>query len=193
MLWVEGHWTLVRNTGPQPESFFAINTDITARRAVQLQLQQLNRELDERVQRRTAQLEAINRELESFSYSVSRDLRAPLSTISGFSQFLARSDGDTLSAKGRSYLERIRSGARQMGELIEGLLCLAQLSRQPVEIQEVDLSRLAAQVAQGCQECEPGRDVQLRIQDGLSVRGDPRQLLALMQNLVGNAWKFSAR
>lgn len=148
VLWVEGHWTLVRDVAGQPESFFAINTDITARRAVQLELQQLNVELDDRVQRRTAQLEAVNRDLESFSYSVSHDLRAPLSTIAGFSQLLAKSDGDTISEKGKSYLDRIRTGARQMGELIEGLLSLAQLSRQPAAMQDVDLSQLARQVEQ---------------------------------------------
>lgn len=193
VLWVEGNWTLVRNAAGQPESFFAINTDITARRAVQLELQQLNAELEERVQRRTAELEAVNKDMESFSYSVSHDLRSPLGAIAGFSQLLARSDGEKISEKGKHYLDRIRSGAKQMSELIEGLLSLAHLSRQPVDRQDVNLSQLARQVEQACREREPERQVQVQIQDGLNVRGDPRLLLALMQNLLGNAWKFSAR
>lgn len=193
VLWVEGNWTLVRDAAGQPESFFAINTDITARRAVQLELQQLNIELEDRVQRRTAQLEAVNRDLESFSYSVSHDLRAPLSTIAGFSHLLAKSDGEKISEKGKRHLDRIRAGARQMGELIEGLLSLAHLSRQQIDMQDIDLSLLARQVAQACREREPERQVQVHIQDGLSVRGDPRLLLAVMQNLLGNAWKFSAK
>jgi light-regulated signal transduction histidine kinase (bacteriophytochrome) len=124
---------------------------------------------------------------------VSHDLRSPLSTIAGFSQLLAKTDGDKISEKGKHYLDRIRTGARTISELIEGLLSLAQLSRQPVDMQDVDLSQLARQVEQACRERESERQVQVHIQDGLSVRGDPRLLLAVMQNLLGNAWKFSAR
>lgn len=193
VLWVEGHWTLVRDAAGQPESFFAINADITARRAVQQELQQLNVELDDRVRRRTAELEAVNRDLASFSYSVSHDLRSPLNSIAGFSQLLAKTDGEKISEKGRHYLARIRSGANTMSELIEGLLSLAQLSRQPVDMQDVNLSQLARQVEQACREREPERQVQVHIQEGLSVRGDPRLLLAVMQNLLGNAWKFTAK
>ncbi|UUZ78303.1 PAS domain S-box protein [Polaromonas sp. P1(28)-13] len=193
VLWVEGHWTLVRDAAGPAGILFAINADITVRRAVQRELQQLNVELDDRVQRRTAELEAVNRDLESFSYSVSHDLRSPLSTIAGFSQLLAKTDGDKISEKGKHYLDRIRTGARTISELIEGLLSLAQLSRQPVDMQDVDLSQLARQVEQACREREPDRQVQMHIQDGLSVRGDPRLILAVMQNLLGNAWKFSAR
>lgn len=160
---------------------------------MELKLQQINQGLDKRVELRTAQLEAVNRELESFSYSVSHDLQTPLSTITGFSQLLAKSDGDKLSEKGKSYLARISSGANQMGELIEGLLSLAQLSHKKVDVQDVDLSLIARDVAQACCEREPQRKVKVHIQDRLRVHGDPRQLLAVMQNLVGNAWKFSAR
>ena len=193
VLWVEGHWTLVRDAAGQPESFFAINADITARRAVQQELQQLNVELDDRVRRRTAELEAVNRDLASFSYSVSHDLRSPLSTIAGFSQLLAKADGEKISEKGKHYLDRIRTGAKTISELIEGLLSLAQMSRQPVDMQDVNLSQLARQVEQACREREPERQVLLHIQDGLSVRGDPRLLLAVMQNLLGNAWKFTSK
>lgn len=193
VLWVEGHWTLVRDAAGQPESIFVINADSTARRAVQQELQQLNVELDDRVRRRTAELEAVNRDLASFSYSVSHDLRSPLNSIAGFSQLLAKTDGENISEKGKHYLARIRSGANTMSELIEGLLSLAQLSRQPVDMQDVNLSQLARQVEQACREREPERQVQVHIQEGLSVRGDPRLLLAVMQNLLGNAWKFTAK
>jgi PAS domain S-box-containing protein len=193
VLWVEGNWTLVRDDAGQPVSFFAIYTDITARRAVQMELQQLNVALEGRVQLRTAQLEAANRDLESFSYSVSHDLRTPLGTITGFSQLLTKTDNDKISEKGKRYLDRICNSAKQMGELIEGLLSLAQMSRQPVDMQAVDLSLLARKVEQACPEREPERQVQLHIQDGLIAHGDTRLLLAVMQNLLGNAWKFSAR
>jgi PAS domain S-box-containing protein len=193
VLWVEGNWTLVLDDAGKPVSFFAIYTDITKRRAAQMELQQLNLELEGRVHLRTAQLEKANRDLESFSYSVSHDLRAPLGTITGFSQLLAKTDEDKISEKGKHYLGRIRNGAKQMGELIEGLLSLAQMSHQPVDVQEVDLSLLARRVEQACREREPERQVQLHIQDGLNARGDPRLLMTVMQNLLGNAWKFSAR
>ncbi len=153
----------------------------------------LNSELEERVHRRTAQLEAANQELEAFSYSVSHDLRSPLKTIDGFSHLLERIIGDKAGEKGTHYLNRIRTGVQQMGELIDGLLSLAQLSRDRLQISKVDLTAIARRVAQECQERDPGRQAQIRIQDEMLVTGDRRQLLVVMQNLLGNAWKFTSR
>ncbi|MES2974431.1 MAG: ATP-binding protein [Pseudomonadota bacterium] len=157
-------------------------------------------ELENRVQQRTAELEianrellAANRELEAFSYSVSHDLRAPLSTINGFSRLLARVEAHRLDETSKHYLNRIELGTRNMGELIEGLLSLAQLSRKKLHMETVDLSALAQQTAQVFRDAEPARVAEVGIEPGLAASGDRVLLTAVMQNLVGNAWKFSAR
>jgi PAS domain S-box-containing protein len=190
---VEGHWTLVHDDLGAPTSVLAINTDIRERKQAQEEILRLNAGLEERVRQRTTQLQAANQELESFSYSVSHDLRTPLSTIAGFSQLLAKVDGNNVSEKGKHYLNRICAGAKQMGELIEGLLSLAQLNHGQIKLENVDLSAIAKQVEQACREREPERQVQVHIQEGLHAHGDPRLLSAVLQNLLGNAWKFTAK
>jgi PAS domain S-box-containing protein len=175
------------------DKVLGVSVDITERKRANEEILQLNAELEERVQQRTAQLEAMNTELEAFSYSVSHDLRSPLNTIDGFSQLLLRLEGDKISDKGRNYLNRIRSGTRQMNELIEGLLSLAQLSHHQLQLERVDLSAVARQAETALREREPTREVQINIQEGLLVHGDPRLLSAVMHNLLGNAWKFSSR
>ena len=153
----------------------------------------LNSELEERVRQRTAQLEAANRELEAFSYSVSHDLRSPLKSIDGFSHLLARSIGDKAGEKGAHYLNRIRNGVRQMGELIDGLLSLAQLSRDKLQFDVVDLADIARGIEKEFREREPDRQAHILIQKTMPVRGDQRLLSVLLQNLLGNAWKFTSR
>ncbi|MEP6965935.1 MAG: PAS domain S-box protein [Polaromonas sp.] len=170
----------------------AVERDITERRRQQEDILNLNSALQERVQLRTSQMKVANRELEAFSYSVSHDLRSPLNTIYGFSQLLAKLDGDNVSEKGRHYLDRIRAGAGQMADLIEGLLMLANLSREQIRAENVDLSSIARRVKAECQAREPSRRAQVNIQDGLSAHGDRRLLSAVFENLLGNAWKFSS-
>ena len=159
----------------------------------------LNGELEERVRQRTAQLETTNRELQAFSYSVSHDLRAPLKTINGFSHLLGRavSDqagaGDKTDEKITHYLNRIRAGTRQMGDLIDGLLSLAQLSRGTLQVGNVDLTAIARRIERECREREPQRQVEVKIQDAMHVQGDTRLLDAMMQNLLLNAWKFTSK
>lgn len=154
---------------------------------------QLNQGLEARVRQRTAQLQAANQELGAFSYSVSHDLRAPLRSIDGFSRLLERLLAAQASEQGRHYLNRIRTGVRHMGELIDGLLSLAQLSRDSLHVGPVDLADIARQLALECRESEPERQANIRIQDEMHVTGDPRQLLVVMQNLLGNAWKFTSK
>lgn len=191
--WVEFEIVPIADARGSLTHFVAVERDITERKRAEEKILQLNAELEDRVQRRTAQLEAANRELEAFSYSVSHDLRSPLNTINGFGQMLLSRHADKLDDKGRHCLSRIRAGTRQMGDLIDGLLSLAKLSRDPLQLEVVDLSGIASRVEQECREQEPERQVQVQIQDGLLVRGDAVLLSVVLQNLLGNAWKYSAR
>ena len=151
----------------------------------------LNSGLEERVRYRTAQLQASNQELETFSYSVSHDLRTPLSTIAGFSSLLDKEIGKSEATERAShYLARIRVGVQQMGALIDALLSLSQLSRAALHRESVDLSAMVQMVLKNCCEREPSRLVKLEIQPGLVVDADPLLLRQALDNLLGNAWKF---
>jgi PAS domain S-box-containing protein len=171
----------------------AVERDITERRQQQQEILNLNSELEARVLVRTAELAAANKELESFAYSVSHDLRSPLSTIHGFSQLLLKKDSAHISDKGRHYLDRIGVAVKQMGGLIEGLLTLARLSCEQINAEHVDLSSIIRRIERDYRERDPQRQAQLRIQDGLSAHGDARLLAAVFENLLGNAWKFTSR
>jgi PAS domain S-box-containing protein len=164
------------------------------RKQAQGEILRLNAELEERVRQRTAQLETANQELEAFSYSVSHDLRTPLSAIDGFSGLLAKdiSAGGMTSARGQHYLTRIRAGVGQMGELINALLSLAQVSKTSLRWGSVNLSATAQEVLNGYHEREPGRRVQFQVAPDVLVQGDARLLQQVLDNLLGNAWKFSA-
>jgi PAS domain S-box-containing protein len=172
--------------------FVAVERDITERKRAEGKILELNASLEDRVRERTLQLEAANQELEAFSYSVSHDLRSPLNTINGFGQMLLKTNHQ-LDDKGRHYLSRIRAGAQRMGELIEGLLSLAKMGRDPLRLQQVDLSSMTERVLQECRESEPERQVEARVQDKLWAHADPALLHVVMQNLVGNAWKYTSR
>lgn len=191
--WIEIDIVPIADETKGSTHFVAVQRDITERKLAEREILELNASLEDRVRERTLQLEAANRELEAFSYSVSHDLRSPLNTIDGFSQMLFKTNQQHLDDKGRHYLTRIRSGVQQMGELIEGLLSLAKIGRDPLRLQRLDLSVLGKRVVQGCREQEPQRDVQVSIQDGLWVIGDSTLLLVVMQNLVENAWKYTSR
>lgn len=167
--------------------------NITARTKAQQEILRLNAELEERVRERTAQLEAANKELEAFSYSIAHDLRAPLGSIDGFSQMLEQAAAAQLPERARHFLGRIRAGVRQMGELTDGLLSLANYSRASLRWEAVDLAQLAEAAAASCRERAPGREVDVKIAPRLPTRGDPRLLAQVVGNLVGNAWKFTAK
>lgn len=150
-------------------------------------------ELEARVAERTAELVATNKELTSFSYSVSHDLRAPLRSIDGFSQALVEDYYNILDATGRDYLRRIRRATQRMGQLIDDLLKLSRISRGELYRVEVDLSALAAEILDELQERAPERHVIADITPGICVMGDARLLRIVMENLLSNAWKFSSR
>ncbi|HSN69083.1 MAG TPA: PAS domain S-box protein, partial [Thermoanaerobaculia bacterium] len=137
--------------------------------------------------------EAANRELESFSYSVAHDLRAPLRSIDGFSQALLEDCGDRLDEDGRKYLRFVRESAQLMAQLIDDILTLSRVTRSELSRETVDLSALARAAHTRLERSEPGRDVEVVIQEGLVGDGDPRLLAVVFDNLLGNAWKFTAK
>jgi signal transduction histidine kinase len=149
--------------------------------------------LEQRVALRTLELTAANRELESFSYSVSHDLRAPLRAIDGFAQALREDEGGRLSPEGLALLGRLQAAAGRMGQLIDDLLRLSRVTRAEPRREPVDLSALAASVLDELRQSEPGREVDLSLQPGLATQGDPRLLRVLLENLLGNAWKFTSK
>jgi len=156
-------------------------------------IMRLNAELEERVAERTAQLKIANRELESFSYSVSHDLRSPLRAINGFSQILLDEHASQLDAQGRRHLQSVRRASERMGELIDGMLELAQIIRQDVRLDEVNLSEIARSIAAQLQISQPSRRGQFHIEDRVVVMGDRRLLHNAIENLLGNAWKFTSK
>jgi signal transduction histidine kinase len=157
------------------------------------EVQALNRTLEERVRLRTAELETTNRELEAFSYSVSHDLRAPLRTIDGFSLALEEDYAAAVDAVGKDYIKRVRSGVQRMGELIDSLLQLSRITRAAIERAPFDLSALAATIAADLQEQNSNRQITFNIEPGLQADADPKLLQVALENLLGNAVKFSSR
>jgi light-regulated signal transduction histidine kinase (bacteriophytochrome) len=160
--------------------------ELIARVQTHLDLARLRREWSE-------ELAAANAELESFSYSVSHDLRAPLRAIDGFARMLEQDHGKLLDENGRHYLDRVRSGTRRMGVLIDDLLELARVSRVTMLRAPIDLSALAGRVLADLQARDPGRAIELRVAPGLHALGDARLVTILFENLLGNAWKFTGK
>ena len=161
---------------------FGISRDITERKRAEAA-----------VQKAKLELEAANKELEAFSYSVSHDLRSPLRSIDGFSQALLEDYADRLPAEGQNYLKRVRAAAQRMAELIDDLLNLSKVTRAPMKLVPVDLSQLAERIAAELQRTQPERQVNFNITPNMKARGDLSLIQAVLENLFNNAWKYSSK
>ena len=153
----------------------------------------LNLELENRVSKRTEQLQEAVRELEAFSHAIAHDLRGPITTIGGFCGLLKTPSAGSLNDKGLHYLERIRGNSIQMADLIESLLSLMHLSKISLRHDQVDFSQLAQEVLDDCRMRDSNRTVHSSVQPGMHCMGDARLLREILTNLIGNAWKFSAK
>jgi signal transduction histidine kinase len=153
----------------------------------------LNEALEQRVSERTTQLEAANKELEAFSYSVSHDLRAPLRSIDGFSQALLEDYGESLDEQAQHYLRRVRAGSQRMAELIDDLLMLSRMTRSEIRLETVALTALAQTIAAELRQVEPEREVKFVIAPDVTVQADRQLIRVALENLLGNAWKFTAK
>ena len=148
-------------------------------------------EMEQRVLDRTAALNAVNKELEAFSYSVSHDLRAPLRSIDGFSQVLLEDYEKQLDADGKDHLARIRAASQRMGHLIDDLINLSRVSRSEISRQSVDLTGIVWTIVADLQTMNPERQVTVQVADALVAQGDPNLLRMVLENLLRNAWKYS--
>jgi len=185
--------TVVRDESERITQHCWILMDITARKLYEQQLITLNAELEDRVAERTRKLEHANQELSAFSYSVSHDLRAPIRAIQGYSTLLIANDTANMNAAAVARLQRIQDNAEHMGQLIDDLLRLSRVSQRQLERAEFDLTAVAEDVVHRLRRAEPQREVDIIVQEGMTVDGDASLVRHVMENLIGNAWKFTSR
>lgn len=187
-------WSSIAARAPIPGwASWGVGTDVTERIHAEEEVKRLNQELEQRVEFRTQELRAAYKEMEAFSYSVSHDLRAPLRAIDGFGQALVEDCAKALDECGKGHVDRIRAATKRMGQLIDDLLTLSRVSRAEIHREEVDLSVVCEQILESLRQSEPGRSVDVFVEPGISVIGDRRLLTVAMENLLGNAWKFTSR
>ncbi len=189
--WMLGRGRAYYDATGKPVRLAGVAIDITARKTAELEISRLNAELERRVQERTAQLEATNQELEAFAYSVSHDLRAPLRSIRGFSEVLLENHADQLDAHGQALLRRACESSNRMSRLIDDLLRLSRVGRCELHWQPVNLTALAETVAAELRKSDSGRAVEVVIGPNLRAEGDKHLLSLVLDNLLGNAWKFT--
>jgi PAS domain S-box-containing protein len=191
-IWVRKSVSLVRDDAGAPRWIITLVEDIDERKRAEAEIQHLNTDLERRVTERTAELTAANRELDSFAYAVSHDLRSPLRAMCGFSQVLLEDYHDLFNPQARSYLEHIDHASRRMSDLVDGILTLSRSTRGEMRRDKVDLGEMARRILDDLARIEPGRQVMVEVEAGLWAWGDARMLDAVLANLLGNAWKYTA-
>jgi PAS domain S-box-containing protein len=196
---VESRWAAQRGPGGSLLGFMEVNRDITARKETEHQMRRaaeqirsLNATLEQQVQQRTIHLERANKSLEAFTYSIAHDLRTPLRGISGFAEVLLEDYGDRLDEAGRGYARRIQAGGVQIGHLIDDLLHLLRVTQAEMDIQDVDLTVEVNAVCDQLAARDPGRQVQVTVQDGVRAAADRALIRTVLENLLENAWKFTS-
>jgi K+-sensing histidine kinase KdpD len=185
----ESMWVAIENS----RLYEKVQQELIDRMRAEKEIRRLNAELEERVTKRTAQLEATNKELESFSYSVSHDLRAPLRAIDGFSRIVLEEYADRIDVEGKGYLERVRAASKQMGQLIDDMLRLSRVTRSDMRRVTVDLSAIVRVVADDLSTAQPGRQVEFVINPAVTANADHNLMRIVFENLIGNAWKFTQK
>ena len=193
----EHHWSISGRPVMDGDNVFhgyrGVGEDITERKRAEEEIRRLNTSLEGRVAQRTAELEAANKELEAFSYSVSHDLRAPLRTIDGFSRILLEEHAESLDDKGKKFLQRIRAGSQKMGQLIDAVLQLSRLARGDLKRKKLDLSKIVDAIAGELKKSQPDRDMTFKVARGVTAAGDEQLIKVALQNLLGNAVKYTGR
>jgi light-regulated signal transduction histidine kinase (bacteriophytochrome) len=190
---VELHALFDTSDRGKPARLIGVTRDITEIKQAVEKVRRLNADLEHRVQQRTAELTAANEELESFAYAVSHDLRAPLRAMWGFCDVLVEDYGDLLPPEAREYLQHVIDGSRQLGEIVDGLLTLSRSTRGALRRDVVDVSAAAEKILREFARVEPERRVTWTIEPALRASGDSRMIDAVMRNLLGNAWKYTAQ
>ena len=193
LYWENSYISPLKDDNGRITHFVAIKEDITQRKRAEESTAHLNAELERRVAERTRQLTSSNRELEAFSYSISHDLRAPLRGINGFASLMAENCKGCGKSESLGFMARIQRASVRMGNLIDDMLDLSRVARSEIRIEPVNLSGMARSICEDMACAEPDRLVQVDVQDGLSVNGDANLLQTVLENLLGNAWKFSSK
>ena len=193
IVYLEVNSEFIRDANGQATEAIIVSRDITERKLAELGILNLTEELERRVKDRTAKLEAANQEMESFSYAVSHDLRAPLRSIDGFSQILLEDYQEQLDENGKHHLARIRNGIRRMELLITDLLRMSRLDRVELKPAVVDLSGLCHKIVEDLTAAYPERQVEVSVQPGMEVWADHNLLQVVLENLLGNAWKYTSK
>ncbi|GIJ48003.1 hypothetical protein Val02_48890 [Virgisporangium aliadipatigenens] len=183
----------VLDSAGEPYAVCGISHDITDRKNAEEEVRRLNADLENRVRERTAELEASTRELDAFAYSVSHDLRAPLRSLHGFSEALLDEYAEVLDDEGRDYLNRLQHNVQRMGRMIDDLLNLSRATRVELVREQINLSDIAKEILAELAAADPGRAVTTVVADDLYACADPHLLRLAVQNLLANAWKFTAK